>query len=302
MSCRLTNRVVRSYRSARVLAVVLLALVSPSCASPDSAESRNGAESQLPVVRAVALVPSLGEIVVALGGADALAGRTDYDIDPALVALPSVGGGLDPSLETMVELGVNLVLMSEGRDSPAMAERFESLGMEVLTFSTQSIDDIHTSIGRIGEALGREVAADSLSSSIARDLADVQARVADQEAVPVMFVVWSDPPMTTGGGTFVDEVMTVAGGRNVFADAIMEWPTVGFEAIVERKPDVVIWPQGEITIENVERLQTTAGWREVAAVQAGRVVLVDANLFNRPGPNVAVAARQLARALHPDLF
>jgi iron complex transport system substrate-binding protein len=117
-----------------------------------------------------------------------------------------------------------------------------------------------------------------------------------------MYVVWGDPPMTAGARTFVDEVIRIAGGRNVFDDAPIQWPTVGFEAIVERSPEVIIWPHGEVGGADLDEIAERPGWRDVAAIQARRVVFVDADLFNRPGPGVVEAARELARRLHPDAF
>lgn len=253
-------------------------------------------------VRALALVPSFAEIALAIGAADQLVARTDFDNDPALAALPSVGGGLDPNLEAMVDIGVDLVLMPEGRDMPAIARQFESLGIETLLLPTQSIEDLHTSIDRLGEVFDRRDRADSLSTHIAQRLDDLRASMRGREPVSVLYVVWSDPPMTTGGGTFIDEVITIAGGRNVYADALLEWPTVGYESIVERSPNYVLWPEGEITEQTIGRISEMAGWAQVPAIREGRVVLIDTDLFGRPGPHVADAALRLAESLHPDLF
>ena len=290
-------------RSAALRGWTLVALVAlaPSLLGGCSDRARPSAASDTGP-RVVALVPSLTELVVALGESEHLVARTDFDTDPGTAGLPSVGGGLDPSLEQIVALEIDLVLMAEGRDSPALRRRLEALGARVEAFPVQSIEDIHDSIERLGALFDAVRAADSLSGAIADELDEVRGRVANLPVVDVVYVVWSDPPMTTGGGTFVDEVIRIAGGRNVFEDAPVEWPTVGFESIVERSPDAVIWPRGEIKPENLDRLKSVPGWRDVRAVQEGRVVLVDANLFNRPGPGVAIAARRLAEALHPGAF
>ena len=259
-----------------------------------------GGESPI-AQRVVALVPSLAEIVVSIGATDLLVARTDFDIEPSLADLPSVGGGLDPSLEAMVELEIDLVLMSEGRDTPALKAQLERLGMSVMSFPIESVAHLYSATERLGVALGREESAQELSSTIRTELDQVRGAVADRDAVPVMFVVWGDPPMTAGGGTYIDEVIAIAGGLNVFSDSPMEWPVVGFESIVDRAPKVLIWPRGEVARTDVDRLRTTAGWQEVTAVQSGNVLFVDANLFNRPGSNVAAAARVLADALHPGV-
>lgn len=288
------ERPVALKRAAALLSVVLLAACgrAPEAGAADTGRAR----------RVVALAPSLTELVVAMGGASKLTARTDYDTDPAVLALPSVGGGLDPSMERVVALGIDLALLPEIRETPALAEQLANVGVDVLTFPIESVADIHETLGRLGRALDLEAEADSVSRAIAGQLDDVRRQVGDRPRVDVMYVVWPDPPMTTGTGTFIEELIEIAGGSNVFADASLLWPTVGFESIVERNPTVLIWPGGEAVGDDVEALRSRPGWRDVPAVQDGRVVFVDGDLFNRPGPGVVEAARTLARALHPDAF
>ncbi len=252
--------------------------------------------------RVVSLVPSLAEIVIAMGARDALVARTDYETHPLTADLPSIGGGLDPDLESIVGLGIDLVLIPDGRDSPAVAERLAALDVETLTIPTQAIDDIYRATALLGRRLGRVAQADSLEAWIRDGLAEVEASVAGRPPVDVVYVVWPDPPMTTGGGTFIDEVIRLSGGRNVFFDSPIQWPTVGFEAIVDRAPEVIIWPRGEGASSDLAELVERPGWRDVPAAQAESVVVVDSDLFNRPGPGVVAAARDLARKLHPDAF
>jgi len=253
-------------------------------------------------VRVVSLIPSLSEIVVALGAADQLVARTDYDTDPALADLPSVGGGLDPNLEALVGLGAELVLMPGVRETPALVGRLADFGIEGWVLETETIDDLLDAVTEIGARLDRRGPADSLRAAIQAGLDDVRGRVEGRPPVSVMYVVWGDPPMTAGSRTFVDEVIRIAGGRNVFGDSPIQWPTVGFEAIVDRAPDMIIWPRGEVGGADLDQIAQRPGWRDVAAVQARRVIFVDADLFNRPGPGVVEAARELARRLHPDAF
>jgi iron complex transport system substrate-binding protein len=250
----------------------------------------------------VALVPSLTEVIMAIGAEDHLVARTDYDTHSGVLDLPSVGGGLDPSLERLVDLDVELVLMPEGRRAPALALRLGELGMEALTLGTNTLPELHGAIRRLGELLGEAEAADSLSGHIEAELSAVGRRLQGRPPVAVMYVIAAHPPMTTGPGTFVDTLISLAGGRNVFEDAAQEWPTVGFESIVARDPEVIVWSAGAPGEIEMEALREASGWRDVPAVQAGRVVFVDGNLFNRPGPRLPEAVRLLARGLHPGAF
>ena len=297
-------------RMLRVSAVAIGMAIASACA-PDAgeratvepgADARAGSASRTTTdaPRVVSLVPSLTELVIALGAGDRLVARTDYDRQPELAHLPSVGGGLDPNFETLVGVGADVVLVAATRDAPALSERLTSLSIDARSFEIQTIDQMYRSTGLLGELLGRAEAADSLVASVSVALDEVRSRVAGRDPVPVFYVGWSDPPMTTGPGTFVDEVIRIAGGRNVFDDAPLEWPTVGFEAIVARAPEVILWPRGDVAEGALDRLRSTPGWREVEAVQEGRIELIDADTFNRPGPRVVLAARGLADVLHPD--
>ena len=270
--------------------------------TPDARPERTATEPPVADVRIVSLIPSLSEIVVALGAADQLVARTDFDTDPALVDLPSIGGGLDPNLEALVGLGAELVLMPGVRETPALVDRLADFGIEGWVLETETIDDLLEAVTEIGARLDRRGPADSLRTAIQAGLDEVRGRVGDRPSVPVMYVVWGDPPMTAGPRTFVDEVIRIAGGRNVFDDSPIQWPTVGFEAIVDRAPELIIWPRGEVGGADLDQIVQRPGWRDVAAVQARRIIFVNADLFNRPGPGVVEAARQLARRLHPDVF
>ncbi len=246
------------------------------------------------------MVPSLSELIVAMGGTARLVARTDHDTHPGTSHLPSVGGGLDPSLEVLVSLDVDVVLTTSARETAALTERLEALGVETLVLPTNTLADVFSAVEALGTLLEMPGAADSLTRVLDDGLTAVAEGVAGYPPVSAMYVVWYDPPMTTGGGTFIDELIDIAGGSNVFGDLPAAWPNVGFESIVARDPDVVIWPQstGGASLDFVQSLP---GWRDLPAVREGRVAFVDAGAMNRPGPGLVESARVLARALRPGL-
>jgi len=252
--------------------------------------------------RVVALAPSLNELVIALEEGDRLVARTDFDTHPALMDLPSVGGGLDPSLERIVSLGVDAVLTLEGRDGEAIRGRLADLGIEVFPLPANTVAGLYQTLDQLGAILNRPERADSVARSIRAEMEAVESRVRDLPRVDVLYLIAADPPMTTGPGTFLDDLLRRAGGRNVFGDSKVPWPTVGFESIVHRDPDVLVWAVGGPTGESVDDLPDLPGWRDVQAVREGRVVRVDGDLFNRPGPRLPRATRILAEALHPEAF
>jgi iron complex transport system substrate-binding protein len=252
-----------------------------------------------PARRIVSLVPSANETLVALGAADRIVGRTRYDEMPELASLPSVGGGLDPSLETLASLRPDVVVAWASEKRSAVRERLEEMGIRVFAVDPQDTADVFRTVARLGEITGRGRAADSLSAEIRRELEVVRASVAGRPTPSALFVVWHDPPMTAGPRTFIAQLIGVAGGRTVFPDLEANWPQVSLEEIVRRQPDVVVLPVGENPAQTVERLRSAPGWRELRVVREGRVAQVPANLTNRPGPNLGAAARALRDALHP---
>lgn len=254
-----------------------------------------------PARRIVALVPAVTETVIALGGAERLVGRTDFDKGAVVERLPSVGGGLDPSIEKLVALRPDLVLGWETSGRAELRDRLTALGIPVFSVKLEDTTDVFRSARNLGRLMAVERTADSLAASIRGELNAVRASVAGAERPSVFFVVWNDPPMTAGPRTFVSHVIEVAGGRNVFADQQALWPNVSLEEMVRRQPDFVVVPIGEGGTMRIEALKTAVGWRELRAVREGRIVPVPAQVVNQPGPHLARAARAMRDAIHPEL-
>ncbi len=254
-----------------------------------------------PARRIVSLIPSATETLVALGATDRLVGRTDFDHGPAVDGLPSVGGGMDPSMEALLALRPDLVLGWETRGDQPVGRRLAELGIPAFMVSVEDTTDVFRTVANLGRLTGRDDAADSLAAALRLQLTEVRASVAARPQPTVFFLVWNDPPMTAGPGTFISQLVGVAGGRNVFADAGSDWPNVSLEAIVRRDPDFLVLPQGEKGgAHDVVRLRGEPGWREMRAMREGRTILVPANLMNRPGPRMGEAARRLRDALHSE--
>lgn len=253
-----------------------------------------------PARRIVSLVPSATETLVALGARDRMVGRTDFDAGLGVDSLPSVGGGLDPSLERLAALRPDLVIGWETDGRAELRDRLVALGIPVFSVATEDTADVFRSIANLGALTGEARAADSLAASIRAELDAVRASVAGKARPSVFYLVWNDPPMTAGPRTFVAELIGVAGGQTVFPDVEALWPQVAMEEIVRRQPDVVVVPVGEAGAAKVEELRAASGWRELSAFREGRAVTVPTEVLNRPGPKIGEAARLLARAIHPE--
>ncbi len=251
-----------------------------------------------PAQRIFSLIPSLTESVAALDPG-VLVARTRFDRAPELAHLPSLGGTIQPNLEALAGLEPDLVITWADANQRSFGDRVEALGIPVYRAEVETIARVRSHLRRLGTLLGRAERADALIDSLDHALESVAASVRGRERVDVYYSVWHDPPQTTGPGTFINEIIEHAGGRNIFADATRSWPQVSVEAIVRRDPDALIIARHAPGAEGVQWIEGP-GWRDLEAVRTGRYLVVEGDLFNRPSPRVAEAARRLARFLHGE--
>ena len=236
--------------------------------------------------RIVSLVPSATEALLEMGVANHLAGRTDYDRMPELSGLPSVGGGLQPNLEILVSLDLDLVIRFAGDSDLATAERLTDLGTPHFAVQPDGIDDVLTIIGDLGRIMGETEAADLVLREIRDTLDDVARRVAELPEPRVVYLLGGDPPWVAGPGTYIDELMTVAGGNNVFDDLGPLYAPVSMEALLARELDLILLPEGLAPPPLLAHVRS-------AALPASVEI---------PGPGLGRAARDIARLIHPGAF
>ncbi|MGQ0814947.1 MAG: ABC transporter substrate-binding protein [Gemmatimonadota bacterium] len=247
-----------------------------------------------PAVRIVSLVPTVTDLVIAMGHADRLIARTDYDRDPRIKQLPSIGGGLTPSLEWLAAQSPDLVVSWPDNAARSLVVKMEALRIAVYAARMDTIANTLTTIRNLGVLLNAEPSADSLARAITGALDSVRAAVRGLERIRLAYVIWLNPLTIAGPGTFINELIQVAGGENVFADARRLYPEVSLEELIRRDPDVVVFARE--TKDDAQRmLSMSPGWRDLRAVRAGRVLRVSPGYFNRSGPLMPRAARELAQ-------
>jgi cobalamin transport system substrate-binding protein len=253
-----------------------------------------------PAKRVISLVPSATDLIIGMGLQGRLAGRTRYDKSPAIATVASVGGTIDPDLERVFALHPDLVLAWEGTKGTSQRQAIAAHGVPVYAVPLRDSAGLFKTVRDIGTMMAADSVASALGATLRAQLDSVRASVAGLPRPSVLFAIWGDPPMTVGPRTFIAELIRVAGGRNVFDDATIDWPRVTVEEIVHRAPDVVILSVGEDSARGAEALRHAPGWRTLPAVRNGHVVEVPADLTNRPGPQFGEAARAFRDAIHPD--
>lgn len=239
-----------------------------------------------PASRIVSLVPSATLTLHALGADSLLVGRTDFDTASWAAAVPSVGGGIEPSLETLISLRPDVVIRFAGEQDPRTAASLDEAGIRHVAVRPDRIEDVRSEVRILGRVTGHDRAADSLLADIDRDLAAVARSVEGLPVVRVAYVLGGTPPWVAGPDTYIDEIIRLVGGVNVFSDLGSLYAPVSPEALASRPIDVVL-VSGRATFD--------------ADVRPGARVEEVGALLELPGPDVAREARRVAELVHPGL-
>ena len=240
-----------------------------------------------PPTRVLSLVPSVTRMLVELGAAAALVGRTDYDTLAAVRTLPSVGGGIRPDLERLLTLRPDLVIRFGGEQDPLTPMALDQRGIPHLAVRPDRVEDVRGILLQLGDLMDRRSAADSLLADLDRALADVRARVGVRERVKVAYLVGGTPPWVAGPRTYVADLLEVAGGLNVFTDLDALYAPVSIEELIARDVDAFVVARGTVLSP---RLRERAPVLEISPD------------IESPGVDLGRWAEELARALHPAAF
>jgi iron complex transport system substrate-binding protein len=281
--------------------------VSPATANP---------ESSFPVVindglgreilirqtpqRMIALTPSVTENLFALGLEDRVVGVSSYSDFPAAAKnKPVVGDAFQLNYEKILLLEPDLII-GDAQLVKNHMNKLEELGLPVLAINPTNIQEVMDSLILLGKATGSMVAANQVVGDMEKKIRYVESNVRElpEEAKSLVFVeVWDEPLMTCGPGSFMQELIELAGGKNLAADASDAWIEYSSELVVERDPEIIL-----LTRPYKDELVARSAWQGIKAVKNGRVVEVDSDPFVRTTPRLARALVELATILHPEIF
>ena len=253
----------------------------------------------------ISLAPSNTEILFALGLGDKVVGVTDFCDYPEEAQEIEKVGYVEINLEKIVDLEPDLVLYIGGAAQLEKTQTMEDLGLTVLVLAPSDIEGIFADIELVGRATGAEDEAADLVSELRARMDEVLSRVAQAERQPLVFYELdaTDPtrPWTAGPGSFIDALITMAGGINLGASAEMEWAQFSTEEVIAQDPEIIILGDANygVTVESVEE---RPGWGVITAVKAGAIYPIDDTLVSRPGPRIIDGLEELARIIHPELF
>jgi iron complex transport system substrate-binding protein len=306
--CRQSKGVFRKMKNAKIislsLALTLLVALLAGCAAP-SADS--GAISftdmkdreitlDSPATKVVALTAADCEILCAIGAEDTLVGRGEYCDWPAEISeVPSVESGSETNIEQIIALAPQVVLMGTMAQTEEQVQQLEDAGITVVTSEATDIEGVYYAIDMIGKVVGKSDEAAALVADMKTAFEDISAKSSDEgktvyfEVSPLEYGLW-----TAGAGTFMDEIATMLGLKNAFAD-VSGWAAISEEQVLERNPDYIVTISmyyGEGPTPTEEIIART-GWENVTAVKNQAILNLQNNELSRPGPRLADGAQAM---------
>ena len=289
-------------RTKKLTLAILVACVASLYGSPI-------AHAQAPAKRVVSLVPALTEMLFAVGAGPQVAGVSSYDdFPPAAKAVPRVGALLDPDVERILSLRPDLVITYGSQTG--LEAQLARAGIRVFSYRHGGIASILQTLREIARVTGHTAEGDRQAREIEGRLDAIRARVKGQPR-PRTLLVFGRQPRTlqqmyvTGGQGFLNEMLDIAGGVNVFADIRRESVQPSHEILLVRAPEVIVELRATDMSAAAEQKEEKAAWStlpSIPAVRNGRIHMLNGDYLVVPGPRIAAAAETLASALHPDAF
>lgn len=249
--------------------------------------------------RIVSTAPSNTEILFALGLGERVVGVTEYcDYPQEAKEKEKIGGFSTVDIEKIVGLNPDLILAAEltGMEN---IERLEELGMTVVVLQPKDVEDILNDIRLAGKITGATSEAAALESDMKERIRAAREKIKGLEKPEVIYIVWHDPLMAAGSGTFISDLIDMAGGVNV-AGNVEDYKAISLEVVLERDPEVIITPTGMGEQPIYDYVVSQERLSEVSAVKNGRVYKIDQNIVNRAGPRIVDAFEEIVLFIHPE--
>jgi iron complex transport system substrate-binding protein len=237
--------------------------------------------------RIISLAPSNTEILFALGLEEKVVGVTEYcDYPKGALRKEKIGGFQTVNVEKVVSLEPDLVFATGGIQKE-IVRKLENLGLSVVVLDAEKVDDILENIMLVGMTTGSEKEAKLLVEDMKQRIEVVEKAAKKSKKPRVAYLLWGDPLIVAGNQTFMDDLIRLSGGENVFSNALIQYPEISFESLIEMNPEILI--NGDHSKINKSALEKDLKWMQISAVKNNRVYTIDADTVSRPGPRIVDA-------------
>ena len=256
-----------------------------------------------PPQRLISVAPSVTEVLFSMGLGEKVVGVSTYcNYPPEAQKKEKVGGYITPSLEKIIALRPDLVIGTADGNLKSFVSKLAGLGIPVYISNPQSVSEVMTSILRIGEVTFSQSAARRVVDSMKAKMEGVREKVQGRPRPRVLHVLSYDPLMSSGKGTFVDDLIRIARGINIAENAKGKHPRYSMEEVIAQDPEVIILSSMISKDPLADQRQWWQRWREIAAVRLSQIYIIDSDMTLRPSPRIVEGLEEMARAIHPEAF
>lgn len=253
-----------------------------------------------PPQRIVSLAPSVTEVLFALDLGNRVVGVTSYcDFPAEAKTKEKLGDTLHPNLERLIALKPDLIIITTASQLEKLMQQLGELNIPIYVTNPRTVGEVVTSIRKIAAATGAAAKAEEIASEMDRRIANVEQRVKELPKPRVLYVLQTAPLITTGRNTFINDLINLAGGESISASETADYPQLSRETAIARAPEVIIAPETHGT-ELVKETDLRRDFAVTPAVKTNRIVRVNPDWTDRPGPRIVEGLEQLAQGLHPQ--
>ncbi len=259
--------------------------------------------------RVISTSPAITEILFALGAGERVVGVTDYCSFPKKACLlPSIGGPLNPSTETWIALKPDLIIVQE--DSVVINKHATILKIPILKVSVNNLENILTSIQAIANTMQVSKRGHQLVDKINAEIEQYRTRLRKLKPRQVLMLLsdTNDPSRdlyAVGRDTFLNELLSIAGGENILPDTMATYPKISKEFIIAKSPEIIIeiGPKSNLSSDGIlDRKKTWGKYPTLNAVKNNNLYFIGADYILIPGPRLLNILDDLTRNIHPKLF
>jgi iron complex transport system substrate-binding protein len=291
----------RHYTLIVSVAITLGWVSAPQCADFKDSLGREVTLKGAPK-RIVTLAPSLTEIIYFLGLGDRVVGVTKFSYyPPEAASKPRVGSYINLNVEQIISLAPDLVIGTADGNEPGVVELLEQAGITVFIVNPRNIRQVVDTIALLGRVCGLSEKANDLSVQLSKRVDHIGEKTRSKREPLVFLQLNLKPIMTINKNTFLHDLIQSAGGRNMAQDEPINYPRIGLEEVIRRRPEVIIISSmeraGRFERARLEWLK----WTSIPAVKNNRVHLIDSDLIDRPSPRIIEGLEAMARMIHPEV-
>lgn len=295
-----------------LLAIVLVMMVlAAACLSPKKSVSDSNVKSftdelgrqinvKFPPQRIISLAPSVTETLFALGLGNRVVGVTSYcDYPEEAKAKEKIGDTLNPNPERLIALKPDLVIITTASQLEKLSRQLGELDIPVYVSDPRTVRDVVASIRKLGDLTGATAQARQIADEMERRTANVEKRVKELPGLRVLYVLQTAPLITAGRNTFINDLINLAGGQSISGAETANYPQLSRETAIARAPEVIVAPASH-GAELVKEADLRRDFAVTPAIRTSRIVKVNADWVDRPGPRIVEGLEQLAQGLHPE--